>query len=67
MYITNNKLFFILLFSMAYASFCQAEKIYQWTDEHGQVHFGDKASSSNAKSIEIRPASVGDPSAASRS
>ncbi|MEM7468798.1 MAG: DUF4124 domain-containing protein [Pseudomonadota bacterium] len=57
---------FILLISIAYVDTGAAKKIYSWTDEHGNVHFGDKPLGGDAKTITVKPASIGDGASGSR-
>ena len=43
-----------------------ADKVYKWVDENGKTHFGDRPQGPKAEKIPVRPASVGDPTAAGR-
>lgn len=56
----SYKIPFLLLISIAYILPAQAEKIYTWKDENGNIHFGDKSGGNRAREITIKPASVAD-------
>ena len=56
----SYKIPFLLFISMVYSLPVQAEKIYTWKDENGNVHFGDKSGGNRAREITIKPASIGD-------
>lgn len=48
-----NKIFiFIIVF--LFSQLANAETVYKWIDEDGQVHFGSKAGSKNAKEVKIK-------------
>ncbi len=49
----RNSLLFILSFTMLSVS-VHAAPVYKWVDEDGQVHYGSKPKSKNAKEIEIK-------------
>lgn len=46
---------FLLLFFSGIAS----AEVYKWTDENGRVHFGDRPSSENAQTVQIKDNKVG--------
>ena len=48
-----NKIF-IFLIVFLFSQLANAETVYKWVDEDGQVHFGSKAGSKNAKEVEIK-------------
>ena len=48
-----NKIF-IFLIVLLFSQLANAETVYKWVDEDGQVHFGSKAGSKNAKEVEIK-------------
>jgi hypothetical protein len=46
-----------LLILFFFASMTNAE-IYKWTDEQGQIHFGDKPANKSAKQIQLRKQNI---------
>lgn len=54
----------VLLF-MADAT-VQAQDIYKWVDEHGQVHYGDAPGGDGAQSVTVRSAPPADPELSQR-
>ena len=51
------RIFILLILSIAYQTSSGAGKVYSWRDADGNLHFGDKAQSANAKAVEVKPAS----------
>lgn len=49
----SNKTF-IFIIVLLFSQLVNAETVYKWVDEDGQVHFGRKAGSKDAKEIEIK-------------
>ena len=48
----SKSLFFIT--ALLFSQLANAETVYKWIDEDGQVHFGSKAGSKNAKEVKIK-------------
>ena len=51
MFINRTIIFAIVLL---FSQLVNAETVYKWVDEDGQVHFGSKAGSKNAKEVKIK-------------
>ena len=45
---------FIFIIVLLFSQLSNAETIYKWVDEDGQVHFGSKAGSKDAKEVKIK-------------
>ena len=45
---------FVFLIVLLLSQIANAETIYKWVDEDGQVHFGSKAGSKDAKEVKIK-------------
>ena len=60
------KILIFLLLSIIYQSSFGAGKVFSWRDAEGNLHFGDKAPSSDAKSLELKPATGSDPDGSAR-
>ena len=45
---------FIFIIMLLLAQLASAETVYKWVDEDGQVHFGGKAGSKDAKEVKIK-------------
>ena len=58
------KVILFLIFCM-HATLASADGVYRWVDEKGVVHYSDRASSSGAKSVEVKPAPTSGTSAPS--
>ena len=49
-----NKVFLYIIISTFIFSTVNAETVYKWVDEDGQVHYGSRAEHKNAKEVEIK-------------
>jgi len=50
-------IFFLILFFTSHVKIALADDVFQWTDKHGQVHFGSSPPNpETAKKIEVKPA-----------
>ena len=45
---------FIFIIMLLFSQLANAETVYKWVDEDGQVHFGGKAGSKDAKEVKIK-------------
>ena len=50
----SKKMVFYLFFYFILTSLLNAEPVYKWIDEDGQVHYGSKSNNKNAKEVEIK-------------
>ena len=50
----SKSIIFYLFFYFILTSLLNAEIVYKWVDEDGQVHYGSKADNKNAKEVEIK-------------
>ena len=50
----SKKIAFYLFFYFISTSLLNAETVYKWIDEDGQVHYGSKADNKNAKEVKIK-------------
>lgn len=60
------KVLLFLVLSIAYEVSFAAGKIYSWRDQEGNLHFGDKAPSADARQVDIKPATSSEVSGKSR-
>lgn len=50
----SNKILFFLFLTLLVTPVLNATSVYKWVDEDGQVHYGSKSDSKNAKEITIK-------------
>ncbi len=55
-----------LMLLFAAGATVQAQDIYKWVDEHGQVHYGDAPGGDGARAVTVRPAPPADPELSQR-